>query len=208
MSLGCSTPEPKKDPVKFEGVWNVKGDPTFEKISEELIAHFLPYNPTIIAIKNSKIEEALLLARNFPKGRVIVFEPNAKVFNKLLGKFSQFANLFVFHEEILKFSLSKSNINLDTWCNLNDYPKVDLIRLDSDGLELKILRSSPQILKTTSVIFTKTNTRYSKKKLIQFSRLKHHLSELGFILLSHWYYDDSPGDAVFIRKDIYDSIYN
>lgn len=95
---------------------------------------------------------------------------------------------------------------LDDWCKENDVDHFDFMWLDLEGLELQILKSSPEILSKLKVIYTETNFREFRKGMTQYKTLKSFLEASGFTLLAHWYAEDGAGpfqgDAVFIRKSL------
>lgn len=92
---------------------------------------------------------------------------------------------------------------LDHWCEDNHVKAVDFMWLDMEGMELQMLRSSPNILKTVKVILTETNFQEFRKGMTQYSELKTFLEASGFILLCHTYAEGFQGDAVFIRFDAF-----
>jgi len=89
---------------------------------------------------------------------------------------------------------------LDDFCKDNGIDHIDFMWLDMEGMEIQVLKSSPEILKTVSVIFVETNFQEFRIEMSQYSRLKDFLEESGFILLSHWYYEGLQGNALFMRK--------
>ncbi|MGL5262975.1 MAG: FkbM family methyltransferase [Candidatus Rhabdochlamydia sp.] len=106
---------------------------------------------------------------------------------------------------------------LDDWCKHHGITHIDFLRLDVGGLEWQILQSSPEILKTVLVIVTKTHmcpfskfkqSRLSRGPILSYSMLKNFLENQGFTLLSHWYQEGREGEATFVRKRMYDSIFN
>jgi FkbM family methyltransferase len=106
---------------------------------------------------------------------------------------------------------------LDDWCKHHGITHIDFLRLDVGGLEWQILQSSPEILKTVLAIVTKTHMcpfsgfrhpRLSKGSILSYPVLKKLLENQGFTLLSHWYQEGKEGEATFVRKYMYDSIFN
>lgn len=89
---------------------------------------------------------------------------------------------------------------LDDWCCENGVDKIDFMWLDLEGMELQTLESSPEILKTVSVIYTETNFYPFRVGMTQYAALKQFLEKSGFIMLSHWYREGLQGDAIFIRQ--------
>ena len=88
---------------------------------------------------------------------------------------------------------------LDDWCSENGINKIDFMWLDLEGAELQMLKSSPKILETVSLIYVETNFQEFRIGMTQYSSLKEFLEASGFHLLSHWYRENLQGDAIFIR---------
>ena len=98
-------------------------------------------------------------------------------------------------------------VMLDDWCKQNGIKRIDFLRLDTGGFECQILKSSPETLKTALTIVTKTYFHKPKKSIINYFFLKRFLERNDFELLSHWYLEGQGGEALFIRKCMYDSIF-
>jgi FkbM family methyltransferase len=96
---------------------------------------------------------------------------------------------------------------LDTWCKEHQIDHVDALILDTEGFELQILKSSPEILQTVIIIHTKTNLTQFRKLTTSFPELKQFLDEKGFTLLSHWYLEGLQGEATFIQTRIFDALF-
>ncbi len=93
---------------------------------------------------------------------------------------------------------------LDSWCAKNHVDHIDFLWLDLEGLELQVLQSSPQILTQVKVVYTETNFQEFRKGMTQYNALKEFLEKSGFKLLSHWYSEGFQGDAIFVKKEIFD----
>src|SRR5205085_1281445 len=76
---------------------------------------------------------------------------------------------------------------LDDWCQLNGVMKIDFMWLDLEGFEMQLLKSSPNILSTVSVIYCETNFFSFRKGTTQFKDLKAFLEKQGFEIIAHWY---------------------
>ncbi|HSX11025.1 MAG TPA: FkbM family methyltransferase [Chlamydiales bacterium] len=105
-------------------------------------------------------------------------------------------------------SVEVSCVVLDEWCKENQIDHIDFLHLDTEGSELQILKSSLEILKTVAVVHTKTNLSQFRKGTTQYRELKQFLEEHGFALISHWYLEGLQGEATFVQRRIYDSIFN
>jgi FkbM family methyltransferase len=97
---------------------------------------------------------------------------------------------------------------LDDWCQQNGIDRVHFIQLDCEGYELQILKSSPNILQNVLVICTKTNFFPFRNGTSQYAELEAYLDSCGFTMLSHWYREGLQGEATFIRKYIYNALFD
>lgn len=95
---------------------------------------------------------------------------------------------------------------LDDWCRENDVKKIDFMWLDLEGFELQVLQSSPRILKTVKAVYAETNFYEFRKGMTQFKSLKKFLEKNGFKLLSHGYHTGLQGNAIFVRKEMFQEI--
>ncbi len=98
-------------------------------------------------------------------------------------------------------------MTLDAWCQANGLTTLEFLRLDAGGVECQILQGARRILRTTLVVVTRTNMRRGTAATISFHLLKHYLDLQGFELLSHWYAVDAHGEATFVRRALYDSLF-
>ncbi|MBI5345788.1 MAG: FkbM family methyltransferase [Chlamydiae bacterium] len=98
-----------------------------------------------------------------------------------------------------------SGVVLDDWCKEKKVDHLDFMCLNLEGMELLALESSPKILKTVKVIYTKTNFQEFRKGMVQYADLKTFLEKAGFKLLSHWYEENFQGIAIFVKKEIFDA---
>ena len=256
FSLFCVNLEAGQFEPKFEGQ---NGIPQ-ENIDNLRVSvqYYLRYNPVIVEVGGYEGVCTQGFAQGFPKGRVIVFEPNPKAFKNLLEKVKNYSNvsahnlalstyngiaklnicqniIFLEHpvlqmvqhlnnHQIEKFSsLLPDNtrrgpffqnqtidvpcVVLDDWCKQNSIDRIDLLRLDIGGFELQVLKSSPEILKSVLVICTRTNFFPFRIGTTQYAELKSFLEQEGFELIGHWYRESIYGEATFVRKYLYDSIY-
>jgi len=92
---------------------------------------------------------------------------------------------------------------LDDLCKTINLDHIDFMWLDMEGMELQVLSSSPNILKTVKVIYTETNFIKFRIGMTQYGDLKSYLESQGFVLLSHWYAQGFQGNAIFLKKELY-----
>lgn len=107
-----------------------------------------------------------------------------------------------------------SCVRLEDWCNENNIDQIDFLRLDTNGLEFLILSDSTQILQKTISISVKTFTHPIHYPIVRFSKLKSLLTDAGFEMMTHWYiidktknHNQKKGEAFFVKKHLYDSIF-
>ena len=96
---------------------------------------------------------------------------------------------------------------LDDWCKENEIDHIDLLRLELEGLELPVLQSSPEILKSTKVIYVKTLMHPHRVGMTQYNELKNFLESSNFVLLSHWYQPGIIGYAIFLSRELFDAYF-
>ncbi len=95
-------------------------------------------------------------------------------------------------------------VRLDDWCKNNQVDHFDFMWLDLEGMELQVVQSSPKILDKVKVIYTETNFRQFRVGTTQYPDLKAFLEKAGFRLLAHWYNENFQGNAIFVKKEIFD----
>jgi GR25 family glycosyltransferase involved in LPS biosynthesis len=79
----------------------------------------------------------------------------------------------------------------------------DLVWLEGDGSERETLLASQLLLQKTQLIYTSTNL---KENEVHFHNLKKDLASLGFTLLTHWYWENEAGHALFLRNRLYHAL--
>ncbi|MBX7066645.1 MAG: FkbM family methyltransferase [Parachlamydiales bacterium] len=94
---------------------------------------------------------------------------------------------------------------LQDWCEDNGIDHIDFMWLDLEGLELQVLKSSPEILDTVKVIYTETNFQDFRKEMTQYHELKKFLEATGFKMIAHWYAERYQGNAIFVRKEPFEN---
>lgn len=219
-------------PFRFEGILGSQVN-VINNMNSYAVA-FLPYNPIIVEIGANTGQGTVGLAKQFKYGRIYAFEPRPEAFILLQKNLSTFPNTTPINLAISDLNgmvslnipshdrtqasvlmndnedeetISIHSFVLDEWCQLNGIPKVDFIRLDVNGMEFKILQSSPTIVSNAIVIITKTYFHKPRNAVVHYKYLKKFLEYQGFELLSHWYQEGAEGEATFVRKEIYDALF-
>jgi FkbM family methyltransferase len=96
---------------------------------------------------------------------------------------------------------------VDEWCRQRGLARVEFLRLDAGGFELQILQHSRKVLETTLVVVTRTYHHKPRAGIVSYPILRLFLEMAGFELLSHWYEEGVEGEAVFLRRTLYDSLF-
>lgn len=203
---------------------------SIESVSSLALA-FLPYNPVVVETKAYVGERTLQLAKTYPYGHIFAFEPHPEPYNQLVEKtrflnsvsaiplaintFNGSSQLWgegpyasVFNRGTMASEVTVSCVVLDDWCHDQGITHVDFLRMDAGGMEWQIIQSSPRILKSVLVLLTKTYLSSDAEGIILFPTLKSLLEAQGFTLLAHCYKGGKEGEAIFVRKHLYDSIFN
>lgn len=94
-------------------------------------------------------------------------------------------------------------LNLDEWANMHNIEKIDMLWLDMQGVELEVMQSAPNIMKTVKVIYTEVEFVEAYKGQAQWRELRKWLEEQGFCLIARDF--DLPpkfwfGNAIFAIK--------
>ncbi len=103
--------------------------------------------------------------------------------------------------------IPEKTFGLDEICLKHGIQHVDLIRWDAEELERIFIKSALKVMQTASVLSIKTGGNYRKGRVFKFVGLKKQLENIGFCLITHYYKDDFGGEAVFIKKEIYDALF-
>jgi FkbM family methyltransferase len=98
-------------------------------------------------------------------------------------------------------------LTIDEWAEMYAIPRIDLMWLDMQGMELDALRASPNILSKVSIIYTEVEfvEAYAEQGLYQ--DILSFLEQNGFVEYGRNF--ESPfnggygwyGDALFVRKE-------
>jgi FkbM family methyltransferase len=104
-------------------------------------------------------------------------------------------------ETYFKKKIEVDAVTLDEWAQQNNIAAIDLLWLDMQGFELKMLKASPRILKTVSVIHTEVSTKETYEGVEVYNEYKSFLEENGFTAVieaipAGW----DMGNVLFVRK--------
>jgi len=98
-------------------------------------------------------------------------------------------------------SIEVDAYTLDEWCRINGISKIDMLWLDMQGAEQKMLEASNEILKTVSVIHSEVSTRETYEGVKPYREYKAFLESRGFKVIREaipkgW----DMGNVVFYKK--------
>ena len=176
-----------------EGVWTISKEPTLKNIVEKIITPLLPYNPTIIEIGKDSGDMTEICRSLYPNGRFIIFTFD-------LNRVIQLPVLSY------PFLLSPQT-SLDRLCQENAISQADVIRWDAKELDRSFIKLSPNMIGSASLLSIRTHDHAKKKRISKFITLQRYLEGIGFCLMIHFYKEEGEGEAVFIRKEIYDALF-
>lgn len=102
-------------------------------------------------------------------------------------------------------TMEVSTITLDDWATSQNLDHIDLLWLDLQGLELPVLKSSPNIVSTVRVILTEVEFVEAYEGQPQYEDMKAWLESQGFTMIGKdfpenptWFF----GNALFIKNQI------
>src|SRR5690348_13891499 len=103
--------------------------------------------------------------------------------------------------------IAVSCITLDDWCLENHIDKIDILRLELEGMELPILQLSQKTLQNCKILLIKTIFHPYREKMTHYDSLKHFLESSNFVLLSHWFNPGIEGRAIFLSREVFDAYF-
>ncbi len=130
-----------------------------------------------IGISSKNGEEFFLLNKYFPHSGSSL---NSIVKNDTLWNFSR-NFLFLKKDNYKKIKIKVQK--LDLFCKKNKIKKIDILKIDTEGHEMKVLKGSINILRNTNVILVEildTKKNYFKK----FKKINKMLNNLDFKLVT------------------------
>src|SRR5258708_4060169 len=89
---------------------------------------------------------------------------------------------------------------LDDWCKENQVENIDILCLELEGLELKVLEGASKILENTKIIIVQSFFRPYRIDMCNYFSLKALLTNAHFVPLAHWYEQGERGVAVYVSQ--------
>ena len=89
--------------------------------------------------------------------------------------------------------------NLDEWAIEYQVEKIDFMWLDMQGKELAVLRASPRIFATVSVVYIEVHRLETYEQVPKYQEVKDFMHANGFKLLLEDMAYEEGGNAMFVR---------
>jgi FkbM family methyltransferase len=90
---------------------------------------------------------------------------------------------------------------LDSWAEKENINHIDVLWLDMQGMEYKVLKASPRILSTVQIICTEVSFRELYRDSILYDEFKTWLNSFGFEeVKKEFECEKGWGNALFVRK--------
>lgn len=96
---------------------------------------------------------------------------------------------------------------LEEWCDANEIDHIDILSLQVEGAELRLLQSSPNLLKNSHFIILQSFFYPFRKETTDYFALKGFLGQHGFTPLAHWYEPQGKGTAVYISNEMFNAYF-
>jgi len=97
--------------------------------------------------------------------------------------------------------------SLSQLCQEQGASKVHFLCLNSGGNELAILQTTPAIVNQAIVIRVKTYHRPLRRHQTDFRQLHEYMRSQGYELLSHYIYDHTIGDALYVKNHYLNAVF-
>lgn len=101
---------------------------------------------------------------------------------------------------------------LDAYCNANQISKIDLLKIDTEGFEIHVLKGAAQMLQTGSIsfVYCETGFQQSNKRNTYFAALSEYLAPFGYYFFGLYqvdYHDWKRGNhlanALFVHCSVF-----
>jgi FkbM family methyltransferase len=199
------------------------------------IGRLLPQVSVILDVGANKGQSALPFARAFPEARVYSFEPVASTFQILKQRTAKVSRIQCFDLalgaddfettiRLAEWSGHNSLLNVaevergtatvrvttgDAWADAHGVEHIDLLKIDTEGYELKVLAGFEKLLaasKVSAVLAECEFERVTPEPHTSFFELHDHLAQRGFGFVT--LYTDAVmfnrfawGNALFLRSN-------
>lgn len=101
---------------------------------------------------------------------------------------------------------------LDHYCDINNIKKIDLLKIDTEGFEINVLKGAEEMLQNGSISFVYCETGFQKtnQRNTYFPELTEHLSRHGYYFFGlyqmdyhDWKRGNGLGNALYIHQSVF-----
>jgi FkbM family methyltransferase len=177
-----------------------------------------------------------------PAAKLYCFEPVRSTYDKLIGRFGNDAGavfeqmalgetkgeqrIKLFSDYSVLNSLRNDLMNqdknakaevirvdtLDAYCLSNNIKRIDLLKIDTEGYELSVLKGAERMLdeRKISFVYCEVGFMKSNNRNTYFAELTEYLAAKNYFFYSlyqldahDWHNGNHLGNALFINRDIY-----
>ena len=107
-------------------------------------------------------------------------------------------------QEFDQIPIQVSCITLNEWAAMNKISRIDFMWLDMEGYELYALQNALNILSSVSAIYTEISFELIRENSCLYDDLKAFIEKQGFVEVWKRSWSSRQGDALFMRKDLFD----
>jgi FkbM family methyltransferase len=90
---------------------------------------------------------------------------------------------------------------IDTWAQEENISRIDVMWLDLQGYEYRVLKASPNILKSVNAIYSEVSYKEVFKDGPLYEDYKSWLNSQGFEVVMEEVVDEGTGNVIFARKE-------
>lgn len=97
-----------------------------------------------------------------------------------------------------------SCVSLLDFCENEKIQKIDMLWLSAEGNEKQILEGAHHLLNSVSLVYIRSQLYQSRLSMTLFQDIKSFMEMNGFVLLSHFFLPNIHGDALFVKKELFE----
>ncbi len=96
---------------------------------------------------------------------------------------------------------------LDAWAEEMNIDHIDLLWFDLQGMEAKVLKSSPKMLSTVKAVYAEVSYTYLYKDALHCDEFRKWMEDQGFVALYQVTHHITFGDVLFVRKELAQKVF-
>lgn len=181
-----------KDTLQMATFWKNAVIYSFEPIPEL-------FEQTKIKLKSKKNVHLFPMALSNVTGEVEI-NVSSGLSNGSSSILAPFKHLEMHAEVLFNTKIKTQAITLKDWSEKHFVSKIDLIWLDMQGMEFKVLEAGQEILKNTTAVFTEVSLIETYHGVMLYPEFRLWMEDRGFKVI----FEDLPykdmGNVLFVRK--------